>query len=733
MKNFQRILILLLISVFITNQSVYACRLFGSVADFGYELSGNNNENDGNQIRTYLELNDFRGQGDDDHPNGWGMLFYSDLGSGTTRYMEKFNSSVQANEYNSGFSNARNILIGEGQNTTTILAHVRRSSSGATGIPDPHPWIMEYNGATYTFAHNGTINDKVGLKNIIGVDWINDHGGLQTFGHGAWEDNLDYVVDSELYFFWIMKNVEESNGDILQGIHQALSSTSFTNIINHSTESLNFLFSNGEAIWGYRKAQNNESNNVDLQHTLYYCDSDYENAQQGLSFHLKTITSQETLSQNFGAWVNIPNGTLVYLPRIGDIEVYDNFIYQDMAETKTLHSSWNWVGFPVLGDIEGTNVVDVLQNVAPDALQIILNGGVNSSYQDGVWSSPININSKQGVKLRMAETYAVYPLYTVGDKIAQDASVTLSPGINWVSYFVNETQSPFDALPATVLDNISSIRGQHWYMYKKGTQWYGAMPSGCDGPEPSESCPLFVYGQMYELNYTGSTSTDFSYNYNGGIVRGVTKEGTIYQYEELDDYTALTIETVTDPESVIEIAAFIGDKCVAAEPAKGFPVYMQIYNGADSMDDLSFQIVRDGGLAKSIPDNGTPIGHDNMFKEHYKLAKMDRDVTDDGFVLYKAEIEKSDEVMIMETSLLSAYPNPFNPSTTLRYALAKHEHVSVVIYDMSGRVVENLYQGQQDRGQYELTWNGSDVASGMYFVVFKTSAYQSTQKVMLLK
>jgi hypothetical protein len=62
------------------------------------------------------------------------------------------------------------------------------------------------------------------------------------------------------------------------------------------------------------------------------------------------------------------------------------------------------------------------------------------------------------------------------------------------------------------------------------------------------------------------------------------------------------------------------------------------------------------------------------------------------------------------------YPNPFNPSTVIQYQLPSAGHVSMMVYDILGRQVAVLVNGQKDAGYYSATFDGSKHSSGIYFV-----------------
>lgn len=79
------------------------------------------------------------------------------------------------------------------------------------------------------------------------------------------------------------------------------------------------------------------------------------------------------------------------------------------------------------------------------------------------------------------------------------------------------------------------------------------------------------------------------------------------------------------------------------------------------------------------------------------------------------------------------YPNPFNPSTTFEYAIDQAQHVRIRVYDVTGRVVATLVDGVLPAATYRVTFNGDDLASGMYMYQLETPTRTITRKMMLIK
>ncbi len=79
------------------------------------------------------------------------------------------------------------------------------------------------------------------------------------------------------------------------------------------------------------------------------------------------------------------------------------------------------------------------------------------------------------------------------------------------------------------------------------------------------------------------------------------------------------------------------------------------------------------------------------------------------------------------------FPNPFNPVTNIIYELPKASFVNLTLYDITGKEIENLVNSDQSAGKNEVTWDGTNYASGIYFYKLTTTEYNETKKMVLLK
>ena len=86
-----------------------------------------------------------------------------------------------------------------------------------------------------------------------------------------------------------------------------------------------------------------------------------------------------------------------------------------------------------------------------------------------------------------------------------------------------------------------------------------------------------------------------------------------------------------------------------------------------------------------------------------------------------------------EIKLYPPYPNPFNPQTHISFSVDKTTFISINIYDINGRLVQNIHDKKTSVGYYQLIWNSENISSGIYFVVLQSEDKVKTHKLMLMK
>ena len=115
-----------------------------------------------------------------------------------------------------------------------------------------------------------------------------------------------------------------------------------------------------------------------------------------------------------------------------------------------------------------------------------------------------------------------------------------------------------------------------------------------------------------------------------------------------------------------------------------------------------------------------------------------RVIDGDSFVVAQSIAFTSCEIPD-EYSLSQNYPNPFNPSTNIPFALPFESDVKVNIYDVRGRLVQELVNSHFGSGYHRISWDASHLSSGLYFIQFESSSLENSktfstiQKSLLVK
>jgi hypothetical protein len=133
--------------------------------------------------------------------------------------------------------------------------------------------------------------------------------------------------------------------------------------------------------------------------------------------------------------------------------------------------------------------------------------------------------------------------------------------------------------------------------------------------------------------------------------------------------------------------------------------------------------------------NVGPVASDT----YYKVNAIDDDNYAGGYSNEASASASTDtEPIVFRNRLLQNSPNPFNPETEIRFELAATSDVSITVFDAVGRLIRVLEGGNRPAGVHAVRWNGRDdsgqpVSSGVYFYRMKSSNFDQTRKMVLLK
>jgi hypothetical protein len=153
-------------------------------------------------------------------------------------------------------------------------------------------------------------------------------------------------------------------------------------------------------------------------------------------------------------------------------------------------------------------------------------------------------------------------------------------------------------------------------------------------------------------------------------------------------------------------------------------VQITLSHGSDFSFELVADYSTDGGTTTIIVVNPTD---ENIFVStgDYNIEEVVA-ATTAGYITTETVVPNA-------IAIGNAYPNPFNPSTSFELNVGQSGNVSVMVYNVNGQLVDMIHEGPMDAGVYSMTWNASDLSSGMYIIKADNADVTVSQKVMLVK
>jgi len=256
---------------------------------------------------------------------------------------------------------------------------------------------------------------------------------------------------------------------------------------------------------------------------------------------------------------------------------------------------------------------------------------------------------------------------------------------------------------------------------------------GCDNACPGEECNL------------GDLNGDGGYNVLdivtlANCVLSTSCSGCEGDLNGDGGYNVLDIVTLANcvlsqscggrVDDATESKILINDGMVSIE-ADGFigGVEMALIHGADFTIDMTNR-----ALFADYLTEGNKTRLLVITPETDQLFSYSGDFKIDEIIVANTQYEVSVSLpLAAEFSLSDAYPNPFNPTTSMALNMPVSSFMKVEVYNVLGQSIETLTSGYKEAGTYNLTWDASNVSSGMYFVKAQAEGFTSIQKLMLVK
>lgn len=234
-----------------------------------------------------------------------------------------------------------------------------------------------------------------------------------------------------------------------------------------------------------------------------------------------------------------------------------------------------------------------------------------------------------------------------------------------------------------------------------------------------------------------ATRNDHQFHYeDANPAIPIEKERANYfTYEEKPDYTPVTIElTGIDKIDLKEIGLKLDGICKGAVVVENDVEQICAYLDIDEkLTDGNVELIF-YYASKNQPQamKSMTVGKSKLISSTIMGAAE--------YPVYRIKLKPEDltNVIPQVFALEQNYPNPFNPVTQIKYALNESGTTSLDIYNLKGQLVKTLVRGHAEKGNYNVSWNGTDnsgktCASGMYFYKLKTEHNTSVKKMLMVK
>jgi len=365
-----------------------------------------------------------------------------------------------------------------------------------------------------------------------------------------------------------------------------------------------------------------------------------------------------------------------------------------------LNLGWNWISFNVEpSDLNVQNIFASTNNLE------IVKDNEGKFYVPGLFDNIGTIDVTNGYKVYVSASDRVC---VTGTQMDISTTISLTSGWNLIAYIPTYSLTPEEAF-SSISSNLVICKNDDGKFYVPGV--FNNMPS-------------LTPGEAYQLYL--SSSTEFVYPSSSGLSKQAYKEETKanglinkhfkYSSKTEDFYPVLIDIRENHLEIGDEVGVFIndgnGEICVGSAVFDGnSPLGISIWkddaetdeiDGYREQDNITFKVWKTKEN-KEIPMTSTSSPVSNLI---------------DPSLPYLMVSELS-TVKDVDDYIISNYPNPFNPITTIRFFLPNPAETTIEIYNVLGQKIKTLVNEYKLSGSYEVKWdgkneNGKNVSSGVY-------------------
>ncbi len=391
----------------------------------------------------------------------------------------------------------------------------------------------------------------------------------------------------------------------------------------------------------------------------------------------------------------------------------------DHDQTFDLVENWNWISTNLSpANTAITSVFNDLEPLSANFNDLQIKNQTQSSIYDpasGNWVGTLGfVEYPKGYKLNIPS--AVTGFTITGKKINPIINpISVSQGYNWISYYPYEEMDLVTAFQSITIPDTSVIKTQ-----TKSAVYYGGWIGDLTTLSPGNAYLLYWHAKIepsspvniiYPLpveetrNVEPKDVSKTSWNLVGG-----NENNMIVMAQPNIDSKNISIGLFDAQGKCHSIGTQINDFWYFTVSESSSELEFRKY------DNLSGKIINS---ANSISFAANAILGNP--KDPIKIEFRDEDIA-------------INEINVLEQNS----PNPFNPTTTIRFQLSSQQPTVLAIYNIKGQKVRTLVNSKLDAGKHSAIWNGKDdsnqsVASGVYFYRLNSGSFDQTSKMLLIK
>ena len=387
---------------------------------------------------------------------------------------------------------------------------------------------------------------------------------------------------------------------------------------------------------------------------------------------------------------------------------------------------WNWFSLNV--EVPDMSLNSALSSIEPNGT-FIKNQSSFATYYDGAgWYSSngleeIDPKSMYMIKMNMDDQLSIQgvPVYYLNMPIA------LSDGWNWIGYLPQKANVISGAI-AAIEPSGTFIKNQDQFaQYYDGIGWYSS--NGLEEMVPGQGYMLRMSADA-ELIY-GTPPVTAAKRIVNPMMPVMDWSVDTHRYEHSMAITGVVQQNgVECMDDNLVVGAFVENECRGQARLRRFPL-----NGR-----YEFGLLVHGAANEEIRFKVCDTSSNSVIETSNHVRFEIDGILGDGNNPYAVKAgNMSMSVTIPQYyCLYQNHPNPFNPGTTISYDLAESGDVRLDIYDVCGRLVRILHDGEQAAGHYDVIWDGCNdrgvsIVSGLYFYKLTSGHFSETKKMIFAK